>query len=368
MSFIKTISNKFPPPAYLQMISVGVDISDTSLKYILFDSKKRQPGFLNISHWGDIEISENALQRGVVQEPESLVSALREVKQSTGVELVRVSLPEERAYLFETEIDRGMTVEDIKNALEFSLEENVPLSPRESLFDYHIVEYIKSRNKLRVIVTVYARDIVMSYYDACMEAGVLPLSFEIEAQAIARSTIPFSDQGTHMILDFGRTRTGVGIVHQNLLMYTSTIDIGGKDVSSCLRSVLGQDVEESKLTTIKNEQGLVSSKENPKLTKVMSETVDKILDELSVRIKYWNNKVGNSHHMYIHSIILCGGSSNMRGLQRYVTEQLNIPTRRGNVWRNVMSLEDNVPPIEQRYSFGYSTAIGLALASLVDTS
>jgi Tfp pilus assembly PilM family ATPase len=64
-------------------------------------------------------------------------------------------------------------------------------------------------------------------------------------------------------------------------------------------------------------------------------------------------------------VILCGGSSNLKGFPEYITETLGIPAVRGNVWENVFSLEDTVPPIDRQHSFGYAAAIGLALRKTI---
>ena len=213
---------------------------------------------------------------------------------------------------------------------------------------------------LRVSVTAYARDTVMSYYDACSAAGVVPISFEVEAQAIARSTIANGDVGTHMIVDFGKTRAGVGIVHKGVLMYTSTIDIGGAELSKAMRAVLG-DVAESELTRIKNEQGLIHGVGDSKIHDILVSSISSVIDEIAVRIQYWNTKDIAHEDRQIQSVILCGGSVNMKGLPAYLTSQLKIETRRANVWQNAFSLEEKIPEIDRRHSYGYATAIGLAL-------
>ena len=93
-----------PPPSYMRLLSAGVDISDTSLKYVQFLPDERSGRTLRMKQWGDIDIPEGVLERGQVNNVEALSAALREMRIRTGIEMVRVSLPEERAYLFETEI------------------------------------------------------------------------------------------------------------------------------------------------------------------------------------------------------------------------------------------------------------------------
>jgi len=362
MKVLQTLGKIVPPPAYMQLPSAGVDVSDTSLKYVQFRNDNRSGTQLELLYWGDIDIPEGALHRGVVNDGKKLRDALREVKDRIGITNVRVSLPEERAYLFETQIERGTPRKEIRSLLEFRLEENVPLSPRDAFFDYDVIEEDPHDQMLRVSVTAYAKDTVMSYYDACREAGVIPISFEVEAQAIARATIPHGNNGTHMIVDFGKTRTGIGIVHQGILMYTSTIDTGGGDLSAAMRKKLG-DVPESELTMIKNTQGLIQGVGSDSVYDVLLSSMSLIAEEIGTRIQYWNTKDITHEHRQIESIILCGGSVNMKGLPAYFSEVLGVEAHRANVWQNAFSIEEKVPPIGRRYSFGYATAIGLALAS-----
>lgn len=361
MSVLGTFAKIIPAPQYLKMPCVGVDISDTSLKYIQFQPDKRSGTQLELAYWGDIDIPESALHRGTVHDIKLLSQVVGEVRDRTGMSTIRVSLPEERAYLFETEIKKGTPFKEIRGLLEFRLEENVPLSPRDAFFDYDIIHDDFKKDSLRVSVTAYARETIMNYYEACVGAGMTPLSFEVEAQAIARATIPKGDSQAHMIVDFGKTRTGIGIVYQGTLMYTSTIDIGGAELSASLRRQLG-DTPESELTKIKNTQGLVRTIESSDVYDALLPTMSAIVDEIRTRKDYWNFR-DNAASRQVQSVILCGGSVNMKGLPEYFTEMLGIPAQRADVWSNAFSLNDHVPAIGRRYSYGYSTAIGLALAS-----
>ncbi len=364
MSVLHTLQRVFPPPQYISFPSVGVDISDTSLKYVQFERERSRDTDLQLKYWGDIDIPAGVVDRGNVHSVERLTEVLKEVRERTKCEYVRVSLPEERAYLFETSIGRNTARKDIRGLLEFKLEENVPLSPRDAYFDYDVVGTTTQGNEIRVAVAVYARDTINNYYEACMGAHVIPLSFEIEAQAIARASVDAQLSGTYMIVDFGKTRMGVGIVHQGVLMYTSTIDVAGQHMSTSLRSVLG-DLAESELTKIKNTKGIVNTKDNAVVYEALKGAVNTIADELGIRSHYWHTRDIDRGERQIKKVILCGGSANLLGLPEYLTEALGIPTERATVWQNAFSLDAFIPPITRKYSYGYATAIGLALKDFI---
>lgn len=365
MSVFSAVAKVIPPPKYLLMPSVGVDVSDTSLKYVEFSPNPRSSEIRALQRWGDLDIPTGVLKRGEVQDQKQFAAVMKEFKSATKATYIRVSLPEERAYLFETEIKKGVSFKEIRGLLEFRLEENVPIASRDAFFDYDIIEDNPKEKGLRVAVVAYAKDTIMNYYEACQSAGLMPLSFEIEAQAIARATLPTQDLNTHMIVDFGKTRTGVGIVHKGQLMYTSTIDIGGNELSKVLRRQLGSEISEDELTHLKNTQGLIKGVNDTHVYDALISTVSVIKDELMSRVQYWHTRDYHRSQRRIQSIVLCGGSANLKGLPEYFTETTGIRTRRAEVWKNAFDINVTIPPIDQAHAYGYATAIGLALKNTV---
>jgi type IV pilus assembly protein PilM len=353
-----------PPPTYLTMPCVGVDISDTSLKYLSFEPTTFDKEARVIKQWGDFTIPSGVITRGEVTDPSQLVAVLKEFKEKTKAEFVRLSLPEEKAYLFETTIKRDTSQKEMQGLLEFKLEENVPIPAREVFFDYSIMPATESSSMVDVSVVAYPRQTIQSYYEACIGADIRPVSFEIEAQAMARAVIPKNLSGAAMLIDFGKTRTGIGIVFGGALLYTSTIDIGGEQLSQVLRKALG-DKSEAELTTIKNTIGLVRETTSSEVRDTLISTISVIKDEIITRMQYWHLRSASNEERRITSVVLCGGSSNLKGLPDYLHETLGVPVVRGNVWENAFSLNETIPPISRRYSFGYAAAIGLALKSVV---
>lgn len=360
MSIRSLVFSMLPPPRYLTLPSIGVDISDTSMKYVGLDMSLRPNAKRRLRVWGDIDIPPGVLNRGEVTDVAQLTAVLTEFKAKTGAEFIRVSLPEERAYLFETEIKRDTPLKEIRSTLEFRLEENVPIPSREVFFDYEVLPHHRNERSAQVVVVAYARDTILKYHESCIAAGLTPLSFVVEAQAMARAVVAEGQEGTVMIVDFGKTRTGVGIVSAGTLLYTSTIDFGGGTLSQVLRKVLG-DLPESDLTTIKNTKGLVREAGDSRTYDALISTVSVIKDEIASRMQYWHLKEVPHPARRIQKIILCGGSVNLKGLPEYLSEILGVPCERANVWTNIFSFDEEIPPIEKRFSYGFATAIGLAL-------
>lgn len=352
----------FPAPEFLTMPAVGVDISDSSIHFIKLLDK--QEGKIPIK-FGSCHISDGIISKGEIQDVKALSEALKKLKKEQDIDFVRASLSEEKAYLFQTQIPDNMEDKDIRNILEFKLEEYVPMSPSEAIFDYEALPERKDHlNHIDVEVAVYPKQTIEKYTSAFHEAGLIPLSFEIEAQAIARAVIRKGDDGTYMIIDFGKTKTGLSIVSGGILNFTSTIEAEKDKLSDAIIKHLS--VSEKEVDNIKNEEGLIKTKNNKELFAALSGVAESLKDDIDKHYRYWKTRLDEkgNHVSPIEKIILCGGNSNLAGLPEFLSGSLMIPVERANVWTNTFSFDDFIPEIRRSKSFSYATAIGLALRDL----
>ncbi len=346
----------FPPPQFLQMPVVGLDISDVTMRFAeLVETNK---GFV-IGRFGEQSIPRGAIESGEVKKPAELRAALSVLKKVHGLEFVSVSLPEERAYLFDLHLPT-MKYKEIRGAIELVLEENVPLKASEVLFDYDI--YKESETTIQTRVSVIPRAIVDGYLEAFSGTGIIPTVFEIEAQSVARSVIPANDKHTAMIVDFGRMRTGISIVSDGVVVFTSTVPVGGWALTSAVAKYLNISLEEAE--KVKREKGVSGGdNSNDELYLMLVSVISTLRDELHRHYTYWqthNDDYGKKRPP-IEKIYLCGGDANLAGFVGYLATGLEVPAVLSNVMINVNSLDLYVPEISFSDSLRYATAIGLAL-------
>jgi cell division ATPase FtsA len=112
------------------------------------------------------------------------------------------------------------------------IEDNIPLKAIETVFDYHVLSV--SEKSIVVQVVALSETVATNYFNAFADAGIIPVSFELEGQAITRAVIDPEDTGSCMIVDFGANRTGITIVTNKTAMVTATLDFGGNTLSQML--------------------------------------------------------------------------------------------------------------------------------------
>ncbi|MBU2219260.1 type IV pilus assembly protein PilM [Patescibacteria group bacterium] len=352
----------FPTPNYLRMPAVGIDISDKSLKYIELSKKK---GNFLISRYGTRIVPEGIIEEGQIKQKRKLVEFLKSINEELKVKFVNVSLPEEKAFLSRIELPL-MKEEEIKNALEFQMEEHIPLSSSDAIFDFEIAkkeEVGKRDDCFQVNLVAYPKLLIENYRDSFVEAGFTPLVFEMETQAFARTMVAPEDKESYFLVDFGKTRISFAIVSDGKIQFTSTIKISGDDLNNALMKDL--DIDFFRAEEIKKERGLIKSKNNEKIFNALLSVASVIKDEINKHIIYWNSHLSDDdrEQKKIKKILLCGGDSNLTGFPEYLSYELKLPTELCNPWVNIISFEEYVPAIELGESLIYTVALGLALRS-----
>ena len=345
----------FPPPRFLQMPAIGLDISDTSVRFAeLVESRKG----LRIGRYGEWAIPAGVIDSGEIKKPLELRMIFVDFKKKFGLDFVAVSLPEEKAYLFNQHLPT-MKRNEIRGSLELTLEEHVPIKVDEAIFDYEILEETDTVTK--VGVSVLTQSLVNAYVESFSGTGITPMIFEIEAQSIARSVIPFGDNQVYMIVDFGKTRTGIAIVAGGTVQFTATIPIGGGTLTDAISKNLNIPYEEAE--NMKRAKGVLGGVGDENFSLAIMSTISILRDEIARHHSYWGaheDEYGKARPP-IKKIYLCGGDSNLSGFIDYLASGLPVSVGLANVMVNVNSLDEYVPEISFNDSLRYATAIGLAL-------
>ena len=63
----------------------------------------------------------------------------------------------------------------------------------------------------------------------------------------------------------------------------------------------------------------------------------------------------------VERVVLVGGNANLKGLTDYISGRIQARAERANVWQNVATFDEYIPPIAKQKSLQYATAVGLAL-------
>jgi Tfp pilus assembly PilM family ATPase len=321
--FTKTFFKIFPPPKYLNIPYAGIDISDDAIRCIEYAESHH--GYV-LKKYGTRLLNPGIIDSGIIKDENALVTEIASLAKELKISIVKASLPEERMYLFKTEVPN---VDDgkIRQNIEFKLEENVPIPASEAIFFFDRLPAILSKGKNYVSVSVAPRDLVDSYLKVLKQANLTTISFEIQAKAIARAVIAHESNSTNIIIHVMNKKTGIYVVSSGVVCFTSTISWGGELIRD--KNIL--DVRDAVLS---------------------------LRHEIERVYVYWSQ---HGENQPIKSIIVSGNYAAIISQITHLSPDSRILLSAADVWKNAFSINHYVPKISFDDSLDYAIAAGLAL-------
>ena len=191
------VDKAFPIPAFLRMGVSGLDISENFVRFIEFGGTVSNRF---VKKFGERVIPKGAIVGGYIHRLEDVIRVLSDIRKETGITFVNVSLPEEKAYLFKVEMPK-LGGQELRDAVGFRIEENVPVSAKDSIFDFAVLGNDKKKSEhVDVVVSVIPSKVSETYASVVKAAGFIPVSFEIISQAVSRAVAPKEEKDASYIV------------------------------------------------------------------------------------------------------------------------------------------------------------------------
>lgn len=346
----------------------GLDISDLSMKYVSFGRTRNNK--LVVTFFGETVYPEGIITNGEIKDEKRLSEILREwalkEKKRLPSPFVAVSLPEEKSFIRLVQIPI-VKREDVANAIRWEIENQIPLPLEDVIYDYEVIEPAQdNQDHLDVLITAFPKELLMSYVRAIKTAGLKPYAIELEPQSLVRAcATPLRDTEARIILDIGRTRTGLVIFAGGSILYTATIEAGGLAFEKSIARTINVSLDEAK--KIKIDVGLDKTVRNGDIFAALASVVTVIADEIIRATSYYLTHALHAHGAVpaIGQILISGGDANLRGLDTYLASVSRIPVEKANPFSAIQNrMAYIIPPLTKRESSIYTTAIGLALRDI----
>ncbi len=348
----------FPPPQFLEMPAAGIDISDTSIKYI--DAVHTRAGMVPRTV-RKIDLEEGIVENGIVRNVDKLAQALKDFSYKDKRKYANVALPEELVYLYTIEVPTAHKHKEILQVIEFSLSDHAPIPAQNAVFNYDKVSI--GPEITEISVTVFPKDVIDTYAQAFHNSGFKVKAFELESHTVARAAIPKKSKDISMVIDFGKTRTGITIAAGQTPVFSTTVKVGGDIFTQVIRENL--KVDSDKIDAIKKNEGITDAR-NSVLKEKMLHAADELVEEIQKHYRYWNSRQSDEEGIIepIKHIYLCGGAVVTKGLPEYVADTLNLPVKIADVWQNMFDIDKYIPDIHKDDSLSMATGAGLILRDM----
>jgi Tfp pilus assembly PilM family ATPase len=310
---LKSILDKFSTPQFIDVPTVALVFSDTSIRCLYLDQLTKRPLI-----YKEVELEPGVIESGQIKNSDKLVKTLEEIRKISPTVFVKFAIPDETSYVFSAEVPvvPGKTAEE---SVAFVLEENVPIPLSEANFDFlpQRVNIEGLGYSAQVVATAASSAMVESYVAALRRADFEPLLCVNESQAIAKSVVPKSFTGSSIVIYIHKNNIGLYAARGQTIEFSSTSKVDGHNYAQT------------------------------------------IVSELVNMHKYWEEQEGVNRPDIKYFV--CGHYETCQESIDEINRVESVNAKISNVWVNVFDVDEYLPDISFEDSLKFASAIGLLI-------
>ncbi len=341
----------------------GVDFNGRTLRIMQLKRKGKNQ---KVTGWIERKIPQGIMNDILIENSDNFKNFFSEsIKKAEGKihgNRIVVSVPENKVFIRIITIPL-MEEKEATESVRFETESNIPISVDEVYFDWQIVE--KREKDMDVLVVASPMKIIDNYLKVFSEMGYQVVAFEPKSISTGRSIIG-NDMGDYaLVVDMGLESTNFAIYEKGFPIFTSSGSVSGKILTDMVMKAKGISIEKAESYKIKIGLGS-TSEEKQEAFSIFESALVTFVDEIKRTINFFHetlavqkNVTGKSE-LKISKVVLTGGGANLKGLNSYLSINLQETIEQSSPWVNI-KFKNDIPPISKEDSQGFSTVIGLAL-------
>jgi type IV pilus assembly protein PilM len=362
----------------------GIDISDLSVKLIKL--KNTGNGF-ELHSYNEETIKPGVIENGEINNRKELGKTMKKLLNNVKGEQLKtkyaaVSLPEEKSFLKVIKMPK-MSSQDLQEAVYFEIENHIPLRIEDAYFDFQVIPFSQENNAkgaenyLEILFAAMPKATVDSYNFCLKKTGIQPIHLEVESLSLARSLINRRKKSDSVLLiDLGAHKTSFVFFSNGFTRFTCSSAVCAQTFTQAISRFLKVDLEkakelkekygfqEFKNRNLKKAGKAIKSEDNISEKHQVFQAIIPSMTDLTEQVKkyidfYSSHNIRDklAHSAEINKIILSGGGSHLKGIDKFFESEIGVPVEIGNPWVNVA--DRHLLPLPLSYK--YAIAIGLAL-------
>jgi len=321
--------------------SVGLDIADHTIEIAQIRGSGKRAMVLN---FGRVYLEPGIVERGRIKDAEKLKEALQKVfkqakpKSITDKQII-FGLPESQVFLHNFTLPPHGKKER-ENLIAEEVKQNIPIEMDDVIYSYRVLK--SGKDGVEILAVAANREVIQEWLSFFKTIKIEIEVLDVEILASFRDLFNTIPKEPVCVLDLGANTSFIGIFGSEGLRYEYTMDIAGNNFTNILAEKLKLDFEKAEKE--KNKNGL--KLKNKKAVEALQKRLDLIIKEIRISLDYFKKQNG----LEVKELILIGGSSQLKGLDKYFGDSLELPIQIGSA----KSMNKKVP-------LEYIEAIGLGL-------
>lgn len=340
----------------------GIDIGESAIK--LVEIKKTRDGY-RLSKGCLIELDIDP----AFDEPEKRNSVIKEkLKKLLAEERIdsgtaALSIPSQSVFIRFLKIPK-IAKGKIEQIIQYEAQLQVPFPINEVIWSYEVFETHDSP-ETDVILVAVKKDIVEEKLKLLADTPLETDFVEVSYFSIFNAMDFVEGIKDKLILDIGAKNTNIIIVEEHKI-WTRSILIGGNDFTKAIAEYLKISFKEAE--QIKRKEGIIAMDSGERtlsphaagISDAMNPVLVEMLADISKSIGYYKSQFGGTK--VIKDILLTGGASRIRNMDRFIHENLDMSTKQADIFDKMESGIDF--HLTENLTRRMDAAIGLALKTI----
>lgn len=314
---------------------------DLGTNIIKIAEGKYQKDKLTVNKLLQIITPEGAIADGKITNEEAIINTLEFLIKENNIKAKDLIFTTNSSSI----INRDILVpkvqeEEMETVIRYEIQQYLPINLDDYIVQYVVLDEIvdDSGAKLKINVTSFPEKIAASYYNVVEALELNPYALDVTYNSINKLA-NYSHYttnngkvmgGTVAFVDMGATSINMAIFKNGKLDFTRMIKSGGDNIDYALSQSLNMSIKSTESLKIKDGD-LLSDKEEDALNATIRNSVDEILEELERILQFYSNK----SNITIDKIYIYGGVSNLKNIDLYMENRLNMSVEKINDIPNV---------------------------------
>lgn len=330
---------------------VGLDISQTGMKIMSIDRKKRL-----VTGYGSIDLDPAKVQQSIDGGDGYLAKNMSELVGknlvgSLASDHVVLGIPAGRTFTRTFTIPIG-SEKNLEEAVELEVEQYIPIPLAALYVDYEIIE--RTAEQVMILMCAVPRTVVDSCIQIAESAGLQVCMVESSVSAVAR-LLEGTEEGhlPTVIVDIGPASTDIAILDRSIRI-AGSLSVGGNTFTLDIAKKLKIPLEEAHQLKILN--GLSAGSRQQKIASALNPSLERIVAETRKVMRYYDERIAD--HSKLEQVLIVGGGANVPGIGEFFTNELVMPARVASPWQQLNF--GKLPQPAKHFRPRYITVAGLA--------
>ncbi len=322
--------NKVEKKGRLKEKSRSVISIDLGTSFIKVAEGKYQKDKLSLNKVVQIPTPEGCITDGKIINAQAIIDVLSFLIKENSIRVKDVIFTTNSSSIINRDILIPVVQEEeMETVIRYEIQQYLPINLDDYIIQFIVLDEIVDDTgaKLKINVTSFPERMANTYYNVINALELNPYALDVTYNSInklANYSQYTSNNGqiiggTVAFVDMGATSINVAIFKNGKLDFTRMIKSGGDNIDYALSQSLNMSIKSTESLKIKDGDLLKNSEEDI-LNLTIRKSVDDILEELERILQFYSNKSNTT----IDKIYIYGGTSNLKNIELYIKNKLNI--------------------------------------------